>query len=192
MTHHEPARIIEFVKDRILTEGGTHGRFRLDEAKSPKRITFEMPREGGPKTAIYQIDGDQLVLAYCNKSSKLIPTDFTPDAENNISVEVYERVKGDRPIKVEPPRVLNSDTAPVMNLVPPPAAADAILSMHSSVIRIPYTISDPKRTQMIHLYRSDDQGKSWSMVASHHGRPPRASSISPLKNQEPIGSPSRS
>jgi hypothetical protein len=91
-----------YVKDRILAGDGAHGRFRIDERASPKRITLEMSKEEEAKTAIYRLDGDTLVIAYYTRNGRLIPIDFELDEQNSITVEVYERVKGDPPIKKKP------------------------------------------------------------------------------------------
>jgi uncharacterized protein (TIGR03067 family) len=91
-----------FVKDRILTGDGAHGRFQIDESKSPKRITIQMPKDEYAKTAIYRLEGDSLVIAYHTRSSRLIPIDFEVDEQNEVTVEVYERVKGDPPPKKKP------------------------------------------------------------------------------------------
>jgi uncharacterized protein (TIGR03067 family) len=91
-----------YVKDRVLEGDGVHGRFHLDERMTPKRITFDMPKQEEPKTAIYRLDGDTLVIAYHNRSSKLIPIDFEPDEQSGVTVEIYERVKGDPPTKKKP------------------------------------------------------------------------------------------
>jgi uncharacterized protein (TIGR03067 family) len=91
-----------FVKDRILTGDGAHGRFQIDESKSPKRITIQMPKDDYAKLAIYRLEGDSLVIAYHTRSSRLIPIDFEVDEQNGVTVEVYERVKGDPPPKKKP------------------------------------------------------------------------------------------
>src|SRR5262249_52228044 len=41
---------VTFVKDRILAGDGAHGRFQIDESKSPKRITIQMPKDDYAKS----------------------------------------------------------------------------------------------------------------------------------------------
>jgi RNA polymerase sigma factor (sigma-70 family) len=99
---------MEIVKDRVLTSDGRHGRFRLDESKSPRQIRFEMPGESkGPNTGIYKLEGDRLTIASHNRSANLVPIKFESNAEDGIRVVVYERVKGEvpPPTRREPPRV---------------------------------------------------------------------------------------
>src|SRR5262249_43075577 len=93
---------VTFVKDRILAGDGAHGRFQIDESKSPKRITIQMPKDDYAKSAIYRLEGDSLVIAYHTRSSRLIPIDFEVDEQNGVTVEVYERVKGDPPPRKKP------------------------------------------------------------------------------------------
>jgi hypothetical protein len=90
-----------YVKDRVLAGDG-HGRVRLDDRASPKRITFEMSKEDEARTAIYRLDAETLVIAYYTRNGKLLPIDFESDEQHGVTVEVYERVKGDPPPKKKP------------------------------------------------------------------------------------------
>jgi RNA polymerase sigma factor (sigma-70 family) len=83
---------IEFLKDRVLSSEGSHGRFRIDESKSPRQIAMTMARpDDNPMVGIYKIEGDRLFIACSSKSIKLVPTDF--EADDDVRVTVYERPK---------------------------------------------------------------------------------------------------
>ena len=120
---------VEFLKNRILLSNGTHGRFRLEDSKSPKQITITFASKSeGPVNGIYKIEGDRLTIASYNKSGKLIPTTFEPDPEAGIAVEVYERQKA-----VPPPM-------PTRPSAQPPSAYQA-----PRADRPPPTIRPPER-----------------------------------------------
>jgi uncharacterized protein (TIGR03067 family) len=116
--------VMEFVKDRVLMDD-VHGRFVIDEAKSPKRITIDFrPTKAEKKLAIYKLDGDTLTFARHTKSNKLLPADFDPDPEAGVIVVVYTRLKGDRPPKDKPaPGVKpgSTDLPAIKGPVAPPA-----------------------------------------------------------------------
>jgi RNA polymerase sigma factor (sigma-70 family) len=153
---------LEFLKDRVLLVDGTYGRVRLDEGKSPKRIVLELQHKGAkPLTGIYKLEGDKLTIAAYTRSGKLMPTDFEADAEAGISVAVYERVKGDRPPKATPgaERSKPSESAPT-----PLSAPDMQFGIRGLKFRLPYTVAEPKSVAVLHLYRSDDKGRSWVKV----------------------------
>ena len=94
---------MEIVKDHILIGSG-HGRIQIDESTSPKRMAIEIPKDGSEVVrCIFRLDGDKLTMAGYERSGKLIPVDFEPDAGNGISLLVYERVKGPRPPRASKP-----------------------------------------------------------------------------------------
>jgi uncharacterized protein (TIGR03067 family) len=121
---------LEILHDRLLTPDGKHGRVRLDESKSPKRIVFELPGKD-TLSGIYKLEGDRWTIAAHNKSTKLVPIAFEPDAESGISVTVLERAKEVRPpaleseVGVRRGMTLPSRPMPVATQGPPEAPGDS-------------------------------------------------------------------
>ena len=111
---------LEFLKDRVLSADGTHGRVRLDEAKAPRQITLTMGKPGEPPvTGIYRLDGEHLVIASSTKSPKLVPTTFESDPDAGISVMILERQKSPPPAPSAPtdaPRTGPSRKPPARDL----------------------------------------------------------------------------
>jgi uncharacterized protein (TIGR03067 family) len=95
---------VEFLKDRVLSSDGSHGRVRIDEAKVPRQIaiSFSKPDEM-PMVGIYKIEGDRLYMACSSKTTKLIPTDF--EADDDVRVIVYERPRPQATPPAGPPRI---------------------------------------------------------------------------------------
>jgi uncharacterized protein (TIGR03067 family) len=105
---------LEFLKDRVLSSDGVHGRVRLDEGKSPRLITITMGKpDEAPTTGIYKLEGDRLTIASCGKSDKLIPTGFEPDAGAGITVTVLERPRTPMPSTSAAPERPKAETTPV-------------------------------------------------------------------------------
>jgi uncharacterized protein (TIGR03067 family) len=102
---------LEFLKDRVLSADGTHGRVRLDEAKAPPQITLGLGKPGEPPmTGIYKLEGDRLVIASCTKSPKLIPTTFESDPDAGICVIILERQKSPPPAPSTPADTPKTDS----------------------------------------------------------------------------------
>jgi uncharacterized protein (TIGR03067 family) len=111
---------LEFLKDRVLSADGTHGRVRIDDAKAPRQISLGLGKPGEPPlTDIYKLEGDRLVIASCTKSPKLVPTTFDPDPDAGIGVIVLERQKTPPPAPAAPkdsPRVEPQSKPPARDL----------------------------------------------------------------------------
>jgi uncharacterized protein (TIGR03067 family) len=105
---NDKALALEIIKDRVLASDGTHGRFQIDESRSPKQISITIGKQPGDTTkGIYKLEGDRLTIASYNGPGKLLPTAFEPDPDTRISVMVLERQKAPpSPPKVEPARSL--------------------------------------------------------------------------------------
>jgi RNA polymerase sigma factor (sigma-70 family) len=85
---------LEFLKDRVLSSDGSHGRVRVDETQSPRRITMVMIKSGEETiSGIYKLEGDRLTIAVCGKSPKLVPSGFEPDSDLGIQVLELDRAR---------------------------------------------------------------------------------------------------
>jgi RNA polymerase sigma factor (sigma-70 family) len=108
---------LEFLKDRVLTSDGGHGRFTIDESKSPKQITITITKQPNETTrGIYKIEGDRLTIASYNGPGKLLPTAFEPDDKARINVMVLERQKVPPP---PPPKLESAPQQPVADSAVP-------------------------------------------------------------------------
>ncbi|HEX3151394.1 MAG TPA: sigma-70 family RNA polymerase sigma factor [Gemmataceae bacterium] len=102
----------EFVKDRVLTSDGSHGRVRIDETKSPRQMSMTMAKpEDNPMVGIYKFEGDRLFIACSTKTVKLIPVDF--EADDDVRVAVYERPKMAAPPPPSTPRIEPATKVPM-------------------------------------------------------------------------------
>jgi RNA polymerase sigma factor (sigma-70 family) len=100
---------IEFINDRVLAFDGTHGKFWIDESKSPKQITITIAKQPNDTTrGIYKLEGDRLTIASYNGPGKLLPTTFEPDPDAHVSVMVLERQRTPAP----PPQLEPARSAP--------------------------------------------------------------------------------
>lgn len=94
---------LEFIKDRVLAFDGMHGRFTVDESKSPKQITLTLAKQpNDSQRGIYKLEGDRLTIASYNGQGKLLPTTFESDPDARISVMVLERQKVPLPPPTQP------------------------------------------------------------------------------------------
>jgi RNA polymerase sigma factor (sigma-70 family) len=101
---NDRGEVIEFLRDRVLTSDGGHGRYTIDESKSPKQITMTILKQPNETmSGIYKLEGDRLTISVYRGPAKLLPTAFEPDPDAHINVLVLEREKVlAAPPKVEP------------------------------------------------------------------------------------------
>jgi RNA polymerase sigma factor (sigma-70 family) len=156
----EQTQTLEFLKDRVLAGDG-HGRFRVDESKSPKQLTITLTKRSETTIAIYTLENDRLTIASCGSSTKLIPTTFEPDPEAGISISVYERPRKDKPEMVRTEATIRDLPLATSN---PVVGPDVGLAVNSRSFRLPYSVNKVLGIQILRLYRSDDRGKSWNEI----------------------------
>jgi uncharacterized protein (TIGR03067 family) len=169
----EPIRrsLWTFRGDRLLMTAGTEtleGRFRLDTLRNPRRIDVTFTDSGKfatPLFGIWTVEGNVLQICFARSAHRVQrPAEFeTKDGTGYFLVVLKRESAADATPRPAP------EALPVSRVKPEPtrpADTDKVYYLRERHLSIPFAFTEPARVELVNLFVSEDEGRSWRLVDS--------------------------
>jgi uncharacterized protein (TIGR03067 family) len=169
----EPIRrsLWTFRGDRIFMTAGTEtleGRFRLDLLRNPRRIDVTFSDQGKfatPLFGIWTVEGNVLQMCFARSAHRVQrPAEFETKAGTGYFLVVLKREGAPDAAPRTAPEAL-----PVSRVKPArdrPADTDKVYHLRERHFSIPFAFTEPARVELVNLFVSEDEGRSWRPVDS--------------------------